>query len=729
MYRPFTLDLEKVKLTSGNPVDDYQRLYFNSLKQGRAQDFAKTIRESNYRSNIVGVFTHPPYLEGVEDTGMGRHKPGNTLECYEYQLPDVVNNGDILQQNVMDDTPFLIKGAIFGGICTEDINREFQNNNIKNVPRTDPTTSKKLVVTKPSGSNTTDKSVYDLDTRTGKISLSNSHMDEDNNVNAGNTLTKNQQFKLTKLNYNLNMDHHLINPNNGILWDKHSGFVFLTGIWRVYQDIMNGLSNLDRTIDNDSILKQNCKDEMDYILNYAFYEPVSWDGKQNRRRKSSTGSVSNEDSTTGTGTTSTDPHYVDLHWNNLAKDLRNLILNDFKQVLRNQYPKHDFNHVELSGHLLQRIRGGYIKIQGTWLPWEVARLVCTRFCFPIRFFLVPLFGPEFPKQCEDYYFNVMQKNLKYLKDNAIAMAKNDLNPQTTTTGTTGTTGTTRRRRNTYAGTTSSNNTPTTARQRKKKTSTISNVSPSLSPRHESSQQQRENEPISPRTKKVSLKPLTLDTKFQPKMVNKPTTTTTSQPIKIIRGRRRANSDVGLLHSHNSNSLLPPITSIFEQINSYDYPMFNNPPRFQRPRLNSLPTIEPSHPTISTLSTLATLYNTGGHRYSYPKVAIQPTTQASDDIVTGRFTGNYSTYGVYNNNNNNNNININRQSFGNTNYQWSSNEVYQPRSQTLYKEQDNQSPIPLTSVPTATTTGITTTSTTRKRKSNKRKVSNITHSMK
>ncbi|KAH8094501.1 transcription regulator HTH, apses-type DNA-binding domain-containing protein [Cristinia sonorae] len=41
---------------------------------------------------------------------------------------------------------------------------------------------------------------------------------------------------------------------------------------------------------------------------------------------------------------------------------------------------------------LRRVRGGYLKIQGTWMPYEVALRLARRVAWPIRYELVPLFG-------------------------------------------------------------------------------------------------------------------------------------------------------------------------------------------------------------------------------------------------------------------------------------------------------------------------------------------------
>ncbi|KAF8149086.1 hypothetical protein B0H34DRAFT_734814 [Crassisporium funariophilum] len=49
--------------------------------------------------------------------------------------------------------------------------------------------------------------------------------------------------------------------------------------------------------------------------------------------------------------------------------------------------------------LIRRVRGGYLKIQGTWMPYEVALKLSRRVAWTIRDDLIPLFGPTFPSTC------------------------------------------------------------------------------------------------------------------------------------------------------------------------------------------------------------------------------------------------------------------------------------------------------------------------------------------
>ncbi|KAL1914841.1 uncharacterized protein VTP21DRAFT_7933 [Calcarisporiella thermophila] len=47
----------------------------------------------------------------------------------------------------------------------------------------------------------------------------------------------------------------------------------------------------------------------------------------------------------------------------------------------------------------KKIRGGYLKIQGTWIHYHGARFLALRTCYAIRHQLIPLFGPTFPDEC------------------------------------------------------------------------------------------------------------------------------------------------------------------------------------------------------------------------------------------------------------------------------------------------------------------------------------------
>ncbi|WEJ96203.1 hypothetical protein PSN45_003739 [Yamadazyma tenuis] len=58
----------------------------------------------------------------------------------------------------------------------------------------------------------------------------------------------------------------------------------------------------------------------------------------------------------------------------------------------------DSTPTEYHDHI-KRIRGGFLKIQGTWLPYSMCKILARRFCYYIRFELIPIFGNDFPDYC------------------------------------------------------------------------------------------------------------------------------------------------------------------------------------------------------------------------------------------------------------------------------------------------------------------------------------------
>jgi hypothetical protein len=49
--------------------------------------------------------------------------------------------------------------------------------------------------------------------------------------------------------------------------------------------------------------------------------------------------------------------------------------------------------------VIRRVRGGFLKIQGTWVPFDIARALAARTCYFIRYALIPVFGESFPDSC------------------------------------------------------------------------------------------------------------------------------------------------------------------------------------------------------------------------------------------------------------------------------------------------------------------------------------------
>lgn len=60
---------------------------------------------------------------------------------------------------------------------------------------------------------------------------------------------------------------------------------------------------------------------------------------------------------------------------------------------------------------IRRMRGGFLKIQGTWVPHSLCKSLARRFCYYIRYKLVPIFGADFPALCllpTDYGFGQLR---------------------------------------------------------------------------------------------------------------------------------------------------------------------------------------------------------------------------------------------------------------------------------------------------------------------------------
>nr|CAI6461921.1 AAC_HP1_G0027190.mRNA.1.CDS.1 [Saccharomyces cerevisiae] len=345
-YPAFSINSDTVHLTD-NPLDDYQRLYLVSVldRDSPPASFSAglNIRKVNYKSSIAAQFTHPNFI--------------------------IIHEQTLLSQLASSATPH-------SALHLHD----------KNI------LMGKIIL--PSRSNKTPVSASP--TKQEKKALSTASRE-----NATSSLTKNQQFKLTKMDHNL-INDKLINPNNCVIWSHDSGYVFMTGIWRLYQDVMKGLINLPRS-DSVSTSQQQffCKAEFEKILSFCFYNHSSFTSEESSsvllssstssppKRRKSTESTFLDANASSLSTSSTQANnYIDFHWNNIKPELRDLICQSYKDFLINELGPDQIDLPNLNpANFTKRIRGGYIKIQGTWLPMEISRLLCLRFCFPIRYFL------------------------------------------------------------------------------------------------------------------------------------------------------------------------------------------------------------------------------------------------------------------------------------------------------------------------------------------------------
>ncbi|EDO18287.1 hypothetical protein Kpol_1039p37 [Vanderwaltozyma polyspora DSM 70294] len=215
----------------------------------------------------------------------------------------------------------------------------------------------------------------------------------------------------------------LLNSCNFIIWSEKSGHVFFTGIWRLYQDIMRGLANASRCTSDDDIeqraddkaVQQECKKEFDFVLNEAFEGKelcsIHLNLKKSRGRRAKKNVTSTE--ILGDFSQEIGSNYIDFPWSSVSPLLKHYLIEAFKKDLKKKGLLEENDNLEniTLETLIQRVRGGYVKIQGTWLPMEISRMLCLRFCYPIRFLLVPIFGENFPKDCEVMY-NTLKKNVK-----------------------------------------------------------------------------------------------------------------------------------------------------------------------------------------------------------------------------------------------------------------------------------------------------------------------------
>lgn len=556
-------------MLTDSPLDDYQRLCFKNS--------TCNVHTATYKSNLTPTMCS--LLSHFNNNGGQPNmvKQDKLLNCFEYQFPDLITT---------------------------------------HVESRDDLQSSENKQTQASFNNSTPSKGYDeLD---AKVDVSNV---SGKGKGSSTTISKNQQFKLT----NLNANHKVINNNNCILWtdfkqtdNKEDNFVFLTGIWRLYQDVMKGLIKTPRK-SGDSQSRQNfCRQEYDFIISNCFCDDdtsVENDHKFHKRKSTGSAFVDGlpkvrNDLTTGASNnnngnnnntkseTGSQPNYVDFHWFDIPENVRYQIFNQFEKYLREE--RHvDTTNLPKFDEYIQRIRGGYIKIQGTWVPWYIAKLICLRFCFPIRYLLVPIFGEQFPKECEDYFFTTHMNNLNdFLK-----------NEHTITT-------TKRRRKST--GLISPPSLRSSLNHKKNET----HMPPFLSPGAHREQthflsihgtgRRRSESNISPGTSSARL-----HLGRSPPIMEEPAYYDTTHDaghygmhsysedyVNPTAGNQNRKRSLSWSYSSPSKKQkLPPISLLLKSINW---------------RSSQKPVVMESNPTVQTISKLASFYTTRGHKYSYPE---------------------------------------------------------------------------------------------------------------
>ncbi|SMN20587.1 similar to Saccharomyces cerevisiae YIL101C XBP1 Transcriptional repressor that binds to promoter sequences of the cyclin genes, CYS3, and SMF2 [Maudiozyma saulgeensis] len=439
------LDPSIIKLTN-SPLDDYQRSFFNYTLLND-KDLDLNIEYTTYRTSIAEQFTSPIYQSKQKHSKRhgrnagGHRRSKHLLECFEYQLPNLrqsfnKDNTDEQDFTNLESTEkvmqtyrenlclgksdtFILDGFI---IDPTDDDKRSENEKERNDSNGD---TKNNVIPDNGGDKVPIK--RDSDANLENLIHPDASAKDTTLENISYSLTKNQKFRLQKMDHNSEKNQKIINPNNCIIWTFEGGYVFLTGIWRLYQDVMKGLITIPRkNCNNDSNLQELCAEEFKKVLSHTIFNLASENDskpQQSKKRQypnstsmKSTDSKNSESSKESSATSSdildefnklfsqSKSKYTDLHWNSLPSSLRQELFESFKKHLikEKNVPSIFFNGFDMT-QLIHRIRGGYIKIQGTWIPMEIAKALCIKFCFPIRYFLVPIFGADFPDHCAAWF--------------------------------------------------------------------------------------------------------------------------------------------------------------------------------------------------------------------------------------------------------------------------------------------------------------------------------------
>lgn len=453
------LDPTTITLTD-HPMDDYQRSFFSYILLND-KEVDLNIEYTTYKTSIAEQFISPIYQKNKQKHPRkhGRHsghhrRSKHLLECFEYQFPNLRRNfhdgssdsedgtditseenlTELYKRNLClnSDNAKILDGFIIDNLVsrlqTDGASAETdtsQNSTGRRIRPSHASTSNITTKTVSNNSNPSDtETVISADTPLSEVSADA----------ISYSLTKNQKFKLQKIDHISEANQKMINPNNSVIWTFEGGYVFLTGIWRLYQDVMKGLITIPRKHcpEEKDTYQRTCAEEFDHVLSNTIFNsyPSHLSKHQNSKKRAHSPITQKEDSNNDSVKSDRDDEeflpdileeyvktfnqtkskYTDLHWNSLPSSLRHELFSNFKQYLINQknVSPHFFTGFDMN-QLIHRIRGGYIKIQGTWIPMEIAKQLCIKFCFPIRYFLVPIFGQDFPEQCHAWFMENQYK--------------------------------------------------------------------------------------------------------------------------------------------------------------------------------------------------------------------------------------------------------------------------------------------------------------------------------
>ncbi|CCE62798.1 hypothetical protein TPHA_0D01580 [Tetrapisispora phaffii CBS 4417] len=412
------IDPTKVRL-SDSPLDDYQRLYFLNLFSDIDNKNHNNNGQPSLYINVKNVIFKTSYNEIFNDlrkfiTINNKNKSivkqnvaielngeKNNLNCLEYQVPNILIHSDESQHTVYD------------------ISEQYW----KRLASTEKNIFQFL-----KGELNLDNNLIISDYENGKIKFSNDNFTlptscrkRQNSVVGKVKVVEKNDSNSMKIMFSQNQqDIILLNPNNYIIWTEKHQHVFFSGIWRLYQDVIRALSNSPRyTVkslknNNDDVNQSNlvlqkiCESEFRFTMNYAFSGiDIGADIKKIRMRRSRKHNCShpNKSSSVNNFSVVANAKYIDFPWSYVDASLEKRLLDEYKQYLKTtqSLTEEEIDYLQFKD-LIQKIRGGYTKIQGCWLPYTIAREFCLRFCYPIRYLLIPVFGESFPDECSEKYF-------------------------------------------------------------------------------------------------------------------------------------------------------------------------------------------------------------------------------------------------------------------------------------------------------------------------------------
>lgn len=415
----------KVHLSTG-PLDDYQRTVFSpgtSHNIPFSTQWPSTISKNSYKTNLLRNVINIPVLGSIVskpvqpcDKRVGDQNriqtpgTGNMLHCLEYVVPEIEVNV------VSDGEPK--KNTISSILCkVEEQTPNIPTDDHSNDTQTSSDTQgkdKTIVYTD-------EQEKIDQSSCKNIISLKNEGMMEpqtekdDFEAHQDTTPETTSSGELGEGRARSDESSALFDTGCTVIWSEDIDFVYMTGIWKIYQKVMDRLISINRkTKERNEASKQSCMDEWNNIcINIFGRRSVSYSRSRisSSQNLSSTNCVVNEHKENDSATEREEMDDIvatikpfDFKWEKVETPIREQLLAYYKKYLI-QVKRVNPSLLESmeTFEIAQKLRGGYTHIQGTWLPIQLARRLCLMFAYPIRYLLVPVFGSTFPEECEKWY--------------------------------------------------------------------------------------------------------------------------------------------------------------------------------------------------------------------------------------------------------------------------------------------------------------------------------------